>query len=56
MVTEKIGAFMVAAAPVILPHRQQIVEPAARHRLPAVYARDEYVVAGGLLSLSPTGP
>ena len=53
MVTEKIGAFMVAAAPVILPHRQQIVELAARHRLPAVYARDEYVVAGGLLSLSP---
>jgi putative ABC transport system substrate-binding protein len=53
MVMEKIDAFMVAAIPVILPHRRQIIDLAARHRLAAVYARYEYVEDGGLLSLSP---
>lgn len=55
MVAEKFDGFMVASTPVLLPHRQQIVELAARHRLPAVYARNEYVTAGGLLSYAPDG-
>jgi putative ABC transport system substrate-binding protein len=46
-------AFMVASAPVLLPQRQQIVELAARHRIPGLYARDEYVAAGGLMSYTP---
>ena len=50
MVAEKFDGFMVASAPVLLPHRQQIVDLAVRHRLLAVYARNEYVTAGGLLS------
>ena len=53
MVAEKFDAFMVASAPVILPHSRQIVELAARHRLPGLYARDEYIAEGGLLSYTP---
>ena len=55
MVAEKFDGFMVASAPILLPHRQQIVDLAVRHRLPAVYSRDEYVTAGGLLSYAPDG-
>lgn len=50
---EGFGAFICAAAPVILPYRQQIADLAARQRLPAAYARSEYVTAGGLLSYAP---
>ena len=50
---EDFDAFICAAAPVILPYRQQIVDLAARQRLPAAYARSEYVAAGGLLSYAP---
>ncbi len=53
MVAEKFDAFMVASAPVILPQSRQIVELAAHHRLPGLYARDEYLAVGGLLSYSP---
>lgn len=52
MVGEKFDAFMVASAPVVLRHRQKIVDLAARHRVPGAYAREEYVEAGGLLSYS----
>ena len=50
MVREKFDGFVISAAPVLLAHRQSIVDLAARHRLPAVYGREEYVAAGGLLS------
>ena len=53
MRNEDFDAFICAAAPVILPYRQKIVELAARQRLPAAYARSEYVAAGGLLSYAP---
>ena len=50
MVREKFDGFIVAPTPVLFAHRKTIVDLAARQRLPAVYGREEYVAAGGLLS------
>ncbi len=50
IVREKFGGLLVAASPVLFAHRKTIVDLAARNRLPAVYPREEYVAAGGLLS------
>ena len=50
MARERIDAFIVTGTAVVLEQRQQIVEAAARQRLPAIYARREYVDAGGLIS------
>jgi putative ABC transport system substrate-binding protein len=47
---EPIDAIIVATTTSLLAHRQQIVEAAARLRIPAIYARREYLEAGGLLS------
>lgn len=41
---------VVATTASLLPQRQQIVDAAARLRLPAIYARQEYPEAGGLIS------
>lgn len=43
-------ALVVATTASLLPQRSAIVEGAARLRLPAIYARQEYVDAGGLVS------
>lgn len=43
-------AIIVATTTSLLAHRQQIVESAARLRIPTIYARQEYLEAGGLLS------
>lgn len=51
MAAENVDAFMVAATGQLLANKQQIVEQAARRRMPAIYARQEFVAAGGLLSL-----
>jgi len=53
MAREGYDAFIAASALTVLRHRRQIVELAARYRLPAVYSRDEYAAAGGLLSYTP---
>ena len=45
-----IDALIVATTASLLGQRRQIVETAARVRLPAIYARQEYAEAGGLLS------
>jgi putative ABC transport system substrate-binding protein len=42
-------ALLVLGNPVLNAHRKQVVELAAKHRLPASYARPEYIEAGGLM-------
>lgn len=42
--------FAVSANEVVLDQRQQILEGAARLRIPAVYGRRDYADAGGLMS------
>jgi putative ABC transport system substrate-binding protein len=50
MAREHVDALIVTAAGVLMNQRQQIVEAAARLRIPAMYARREYPDAGGLMS------
>ena len=40
---------LVLGNPILNAHRKQIVELAIKHRLPATYARPEYIEAGGLM-------
>jgi putative ABC transport system substrate-binding protein len=42
-------ALLVLGNPVLNAHRKQIVELAVKHRLPATYARPEFIDAGGLM-------
>ena len=42
-------AILVLGNPILNAHRKQIVDLAVKHRLPATYARPEYVEAGGLM-------
>ena len=43
-------AVLVLASPVLNSHRTQIADLAVKSRLPAMYARREFVEAGGLMS------
>ena len=47
---ERIDGLIVGAAALVVDRRQQVVDSAARQRLPAIYARREYADAGGLMS------
>lgn len=47
---ERVEALIVIPIGIVLDQRQQIVEAAARLRIPAVYGRREYTDAGGLMS------
>src|ERR1043166_7438031 len=42
-------ALLLLGNPILNAHRNQIVELAVKHRLPATYTRPEYVEAGGLM-------
>ena len=42
-------AVLLLGNPILNAHRKQIVDLAAKHRLPATYARPEYIEAGGLM-------
>jgi len=44
------GTLLVGSGPVLVSHRRQIIELAARHALPASYTLREYAAAGGLMS------
>jgi putative ABC transport system substrate-binding protein len=47
-------ALIVSSSPFFYAHRAQLVELAARHRLPTVYHQSEFVVSsGGLMSYAP---
>lgn len=50
MARERVDALIVGAGGVLVNQRQQIVEAAARLRIPALYARREFAEAGGLMS------
>jgi putative ABC transport system substrate-binding protein len=42
-------AVLVLGNPILNAHRKQIIDLAIKHRLPAAYARPEFIEAGGLL-------
>jgi putative ABC transport system substrate-binding protein len=42
-------ALLVLGNPILNAHRKQIVDLAIKHRLPATYARPEFIDAGGLM-------
>ena len=47
---ERIEGLLVAFPATLLEHRDEIIQFAAREKLPVVYGRSEYVAAGGLMS------
>lgn len=48
---ERVDALLVAS--ILYPHRRQILDLAARHRIPTSYVDKESVEAGGLMALAP---
>ena len=56
MAKRSADGFVVPADPTILAYRKVIVESAARHRLPGVYALSGFVDEGGLISYGVSLP
>jgi putative ABC transport system substrate-binding protein len=56
MVSERAEAVVVIVDPLTVRHRGQIVELAAKHRLPAVYGFREFVDVGGLMAYGVNVP
>jgi putative ABC transport system substrate-binding protein len=54
MAQERVDGFVVVTDPLTWTARQEIVQLATKHRLPAVYELREYVDAGGLASYGPS--
>ncbi len=52
--SENVGAIQVLPSPFFDGHRRQLIELAARYRLPAVYEFKNYVQDGGLMSYGPS--
>jgi len=52
--SERAGAIHVLPSPFFNAHRTQLIELAARYRLPAVYEFKNYVQDGGLMSYGPS--
>ncbi len=46
-------ALSVRQSPITSSNQKQIVDLAAKHRLPAIYEREDFVVSGGLMSYGP---
>jgi putative ABC transport system substrate-binding protein len=53
MSTERIGALIILPWPVAGQNRRLIVDLAAKHRLPAIYAFREFAEAGCLMTYGP---
>ncbi len=47
-------AFLAQTAGLLLSRRAQVAELAVKHRLPAIYSREEFVEAGGLMHYAPS--
>jgi len=47
------AALSVRQSSIASSNRKQIVDLAAKHRLPAIYDREDYVASGGLMSYGP---
>ena len=56
MTTERAGALIVLPSPMLYSERKRIVDLAAKHRLPAIYAWREPVEGGGLMSYGASIP
>ena len=52
---QRVGAVLVGSSGVFTSRREQLAALAARHALPAVYARNEIALAGGLMSYGTSG-
>ena len=50
MAAERVGAFLVLGAPLVLSHRARLAELALKYRLPSMFGIREPVEAGGLMS------
>jgi putative ABC transport system substrate-binding protein len=50
LVGQRVGALVVSGEAFFLTQRNQLVELAARHALPTIYAWREFPIAGGLMS------
>jgi putative tryptophan/tyrosine transport system substrate-binding protein len=48
------GGLMIAGGPLMNEHRKRLIEFATKNKLPAMYNRDEFVEAGGLVSYAPS--
>jgi putative ABC transport system substrate-binding protein len=56
VVHERVSALLVTPHPFFIDRRQQIINFAARHKLPAIYSSSGFVTDGGLMSYGPNGP
>ena len=52
-VKARVAALSVPQDPLVASQQKQIVHLAARHRLPAIYSRNDFVESGGLMSYGP---
>jgi ABC transporter substrate binding protein len=53
---ERVDAVLVLTSAVLFSQRRQIADLAVKSRLPAIYARQEYVEDGGLMSMARVLP
>jgi putative ABC transport system substrate-binding protein len=56
MVKAHVGGLIVVTDPLTLSHRAQIVQSAAKARVPTVYGFGEFARAGGLMAYGPSVP